>query len=706
MKIAFLLYNAYGIGGTIRSTSNLSRALGKRHTVEVASVHRTRDAPRLSFGPDVRLTSLIDWRRESDAYDGDHPHHAEPSTMFEDRAVNKGPLAPSRLTDERVAAYLEETDADVVVATRPVLNGYLARYGSPRQVRVGQEHLLLRMHPEQLRADQNAALAELDAFVTVSEADAGHYRQVLPDVDTRILSIPNCTVPLEVTPSTGDSRTIVAAGRLIPVKRYDRLLDAFAKVAAARPDWQLRLYGRGRKKAELRERIEELGLSDRARLMGDVSPVEPEWAKGAVAVVSSDFESFGMTIVEAMHCGVPVVATDCPHGPGEIITHGENGVLSPLEGGSDALADALLRLIDAPDERRRLATAGRRRAGDYAPDVVARRYEELFAALGAGKQTRHGPAAFARRLGARLRRPERAVRAAVRRTGDTAGTAPAPQPTARCVVTSDGGLSVTATVAPQAGEGPVDLLVRKRRDARKRHLRVPMARDDRGRYTAEVERSAHVLAEGRWDCYVVPGGQDAARDSRVEATAVEQAALLTLPPVVDRDGVTAWIPYTTSDGFLAVRAWRRPAHAEVEEVHLGEHEVSVTAALLAGPPLEEGARAVAVSRTDDAYDVEMALRPLGDGRFECRLPVSAAVSRHHAAQSLWDLRLLPEGGDDAVPLGRLTGDVVDRKSTDVLPAAERTHHARGPVRVRPYFAHDNSLALSARDLSGGPGEPA
>lgn len=102
-------------------------------------------------------------------------------------------------------------------------------------------------------------------------------------------------------------------------------------------------------RAALREQIDALGLYNRIFLMGPVSPIETEWSKGAIAAVSSDSESFGMTIVEAMHCGVPVVATDCPHGPGEIITHGQDGLLVPLDGGPDAYSQALLRLIADSD---------------------------------------------------------------------------------------------------------------------------------------------------------------------------------------------------------------------------------------------------------------------------------------------------------------------------------------------------------------------
>ncbi|MET7842646.1 glycosyltransferase family 4 protein [Streptomyces sp. NPDC005356] len=360
MKIAFLINNAYGIGGTIRATANLASALARRHSVQIVSVQRPIDTPQLTYGPGVKVTSLIDMRKDTGGYEGDDPLTHEPCTMFRySRPYN-------RLHEQRIVDWLTRTDADVVIATRPDLNGFLARDGLPRYLRIGQEHLSLDAYSDEMAHNQNHAIAALDAYVTVSEADARQYRDALPEATT-IVCIPNSVPAPAVEPSNRRTRTIVAAGRLIPIKRYDRLIDAFARICDDHPTWTLRLYGRGPQKQALRDQIDRLGLYDRIRLMGAVAPIETEWAKGAIAAVSSDMESFGMTIVEAMHCGVPVLATDCPHGPAEIIDHNVNGLLVPLDAGTEGYAPALSTLMSDQELRDRLGTTARHTAAAYAP---------------------------------------------------------------------------------------------------------------------------------------------------------------------------------------------------------------------------------------------------------------------------------------------------------------------------------------------------
>ncbi|MFF7394066.1 glycosyltransferase family 4 protein [Streptomyces scabiei] len=687
MKIAFLINNAFGIGGTIRSTANLSAAFADRHEVEVVSVHRSRDEPALPFDPRVRLTSLIDLREGSPGFEGDHPLTRRPGTMFPYTGAT-GNQPYTGLQDERIGGFLADTPADVVIATRPDLNGYLARDGRRRYLRIGQEHLSLDQYREPLRSNQNRAIGGLDAYVTVSEADAAQYRAALPDAGTTIVCVPNGVRAPAVERSTLDSRVIVAAGRLIPIKRYDRLVNAFAKVAADHPGWTLRIYGRGPQKENLRELIDRLGLHDRAFLMGAVSPIETEWAKGAVAAVSSDMESFGMTIVEAMHCGVPVVATDCPHGPGEIITHGRDGLLVPLDGDVDAYADALNRVVTDEALRERLGKEALIKAETYAPAVIAQRYETLFAELTSSRRRGWDGAA-------RAVRP-RSTKAAPAAEADGS----APMPTAHARALDDGGLTVLLDPA-ELPSGPLDFIARLRRDPGKREVRVPVLPSADAPDTvvrAALRPAEHTLAEGRWDCYVAPRGSN--KRVRLGARLVEQAKLVGRSPWVDPRGVGAWIPYPTVDGFLALRTWLRPAHAEIDEVEVGEGTVTVTGTVLGAAEsvagvVAEGAVARVVSRADSAYDFGVPVWAVGERGFRFTVPYGELMGRRSVEHDLWDLRL----GD--VPVGRIGGDVVERRKTDLVPGQMFEHRERGRTRVRPYFTVNNELALSAKDLDGG-----
>lgn len=717
MKISFLIYNVYGIGGTIRSTVNLSSALAAAgHTVEIASVYRNQDHLALTLGPGVNVRPLIEWRRGMPGCARFQPSARMPTTMWQDSGVAFGGLAPSRLTDERVATYLRETDADVVVATRPILNGYLARYGERRYLRVGQEHVLMEMHNEQMRADQNRALAELDAFVTVSESDAALYREALPDTTTRITAIPNAVPLPEVHSVSRNTKTIVAAGRLTKVKRYDRLIDAFAKVAPEFPDWSLRIYGRGRQGPQLQRQINRLGLYNQVRMMGPVSPIDTEWAKGEVAAVSSDNESFGMTIVEAMHCGVPVVSTDCPYGPGEILTHGSDGLLVPLEGGSDAFADALWIMMSSPDRRKAMGTQARANARRYEPELVAERYLRLFDELGAG--TREAIAPRAARVPNRL---WRTMRSMLGRSSSTSLPEVQPDPSApggleaRCMATPDGSLVFRLATDVVPDKHRYDLLLRRRKDEERLELRLPLPSHeaaDGDWLEVVLDRAEHRLPEGRWDCYLArrrgPKGAEKSKPRRLRAELVEQGELLGLDPFVGEDGVSHWIPYVTLEGNISVRTWLRPAHAEVGEVEVGAQTLTGTVELYAARDAMPATRNATVQavRREDGRTVSCPAGQLPDGRLRFTLPLAPIAAGGRSEHEVWDLRLRSARvrTADSVPscdivIGRVGGDTANRKKTDVLPAARVTAPQNRQASVCPYFTTDNGLALSVRPVS-------
>lgn len=161
-------------------------------------------------------------------------------------------------------------------------------------------------------------------------------------------------------PISYTGRFIVAVGRLERQKRFDRLLEAFAR-SQVREHCQLLVVGRGSQQEALQQQLIDLGLAGRVVLIGfDANPYK-YMARAEFLVLSSDYEGYPLTLVEALALGCPVVATDCPTGPREIVQHGKNGLLVPL-GDVQALADSMDALF--------FDTVVRAKMRDYAPQSV------------------------------------------------------------------------------------------------------------------------------------------------------------------------------------------------------------------------------------------------------------------------------------------------------------------------------------------------
>ncbi|MER5436977.1 glycosyltransferase [Streptomyces sp. NPDC002790] len=705
MKIGFLLFNAYGIGGTIRSTMNLAGALAEAgHEVEIASVVRSREHPVLKPAPGVRILPLVEARRGSAAFDPEHDPAAFPSRLY---LRADGPYEhSSTLTDRRIVEWLNRTDADVIVGTRPGINVLLAEYGPRGALRIGQEHLTHSMHKPVIQSAQDKAIAALDAFTTVSYADAECYREALPGIDTEIRCIPNGVPVPDVAKSTGRNKVVVAAGRLIPVKNYSLLVEAFGHVVAERPDWSLRLYGRGRLAGRLREQVMAAGLNNHVRLMGAVAPIEPEWAKGSIAAVSSNAESFGMTLVEAMHAGLPVVATDCPYGPGEIIDDGRDGFLVQ-PGDPKAFAAALLDLIEDDERRHAMAEAAQQKALTFTPRTAAERFVALVSELGdpgaldlpatPGRVRRPVRSVMRERVGtvarpvlrASLRSPvlAPALRTLMPRRAKRLTRVPGFHPVARTTATTEGDIvvDITGVHTPRAA-----LLLQQGDDK----LRLPL-HPESGFLRARIGRD-HALGEGEWAVSVERADDGVRR--RADSLTVETAALVGRTPELVGDQVTSRIPRTTDTGHLAVRTWARAAHLEIGTVDTGGSALIVEGRIV-GRPLGDDTVAVASRRGEDTAFESAEVVVSGDHVW-FSVPHADFAERCRAAgedREFWDLHLVDRGA--RIPVGRIGGDVARRKATDPVPPAFHEEAGERQVRIGPYFTANNSLAVTVREVT-------
>jgi len=162
---------------------------------------------------------------------------------------------------------------------------------------------------------------------------------------------------------------VFTVGRLEPQKALPTLIDAFASVVERRPDARLVVAGRGSRAEALREQVTERGLEDVVGLPGYVDNPYAFMANAATFALSSKHEGLPTVLIEALACGCPVVSTDCPSGPAEILQDGEYGRLVPVDD-PEALADGIAATIDDPPPADRL----RGRADDFARETVIEEY--------------------------------------------------------------------------------------------------------------------------------------------------------------------------------------------------------------------------------------------------------------------------------------------------------------------------------------------
>lgn len=200
-----------------------------------------------------------------------------------------------------------------------------------------------------------------------------------------VLTIPlGFVAPAPPVARAPDDRTpplfrLLTIGRLIPRKGTQDLLLALALLK--RSQVTLDIIGDGPLRDALERQASELGLEHVVRFRGAVSEQE-KWgalARAHCFVSASHYEGFGMVFLEAMHVGLPIVATD-KGGQTDILTTGENALLVPPEQPAQ-LAAALALLIDTPELRGRLAAANRRKGENYRMDRISARYVELFERL-------------------------------------------------------------------------------------------------------------------------------------------------------------------------------------------------------------------------------------------------------------------------------------------------------------------------------------
>lgn len=212
----------------------------------------------------------------------------------------------------------------------------------------------------------------LDKLVVLNENAVMEW----PELDN-VMMIPD-PLPLKTgEKSTLQMKRIVTIGRYSYEKGYDYLLKIWSLVEKKYPDWQLNVYGMGDPTPYVKL-MDELSVDPhRCHLNSSLVDVESEYLRSSILVQPSRTEGFGLVLVEAMACGLPVVAFDCENGPRSLITDGENGFLIPSYN-VELFAERLIRLMDDEHLRAEMGEKGLLKSQQYHISKIASQWEHLF----------------------------------------------------------------------------------------------------------------------------------------------------------------------------------------------------------------------------------------------------------------------------------------------------------------------------------------
>jgi glycosyltransferase involved in cell wall biosynthesis len=306
------------------------------------------------------------------------------------------PMRPPRSFSDvrRLAAGLVRVTREVASSRYDVVQTHLfktALFATP-VARLRRKVVVGGLHGLDANLRQRAMMRRLVKLQNAATCASAGLRRALIEQEgfpaDKLVAVPNGLAhsgPLAITvgteepairPVPPDAVVIGTVGRLYPRKGQRRLVAAFREVAERVPQAHLVLVGGGPDRGAIEADVAAAGLTDRVHLVGEQAEPAPYLKGFDVMAVTSDFEGFGMVVVEAQLAGVPVVSC-APGGPEDLIVDGESGRQVP----PDDLAQALVQAVTDPAARARWAAAARAQAATYTGDAMAAGYERLYQRL-------------------------------------------------------------------------------------------------------------------------------------------------------------------------------------------------------------------------------------------------------------------------------------------------------------------------------------
>lgn len=365
MKIVYVVHGYTNSGGTERVLALKANYLVKYgYQVSIISLKGSGSKPFFDFDPAIQF------------YDLD----------IKNKQKNKPLFA------QKIEELLREIKPDISISTgigltrylylsndpsKKVLEMHFAKYRRKFYLATIDHTFLGRLIADIYCFRKNRMVKKYDRLVVLTDEDKKSWRNT-----PNLLVIPN---PVSFVPKSYadlEAKRIIVVGRFTYQKGMDLLMPIWAKVASEFPNWVLSIYGSGDKKVKdkVEKQAKSLNLTNQVEICQPTIHIEDEFLNSSISLMTSRYEGFGMVIVEAMSCGVPVIAYACKCGPRDIITDGKDGFLIE-PGHADGFADQLRTLIKDESLRKQMGLNARKSVQRFDTDIVMKKWIDLFETL-------------------------------------------------------------------------------------------------------------------------------------------------------------------------------------------------------------------------------------------------------------------------------------------------------------------------------------
>lgn len=375
MNIYFFIKDISLTGGTERVTVNLANLFAQKgYNVTIVSYYHGKDV--ITYSPSSKVNVVY---------------------LVEDRCPDEGNWLTrlkfffQAITSMRM--FFRDkliTKNDILISQNLFSNTIIWLTGKAANT-IGCEHFKYDVYPRFVRLFRLFVYRHLQCVVTLTDKDRNRFIRHLKSEKTA--TIANMVIAKDGVEANKYSTNMIAIGRLAPQKGFDMLIDAMKIVHQRYENWVVNIFGEGEHKVLLQNRIDEFGLNGIVNLKGYTSNLEQEYNQSSFYIMSSRYEGFPLSLLEALSYGMPCLSFDCPEGPSQLLELG-GGKLLPFnvdcdkekskgyEDNVNTLVHGIIYMIEHPEFREQCIGHKDIIKQMLSPDVIYKKWHDLFVLLG------------------------------------------------------------------------------------------------------------------------------------------------------------------------------------------------------------------------------------------------------------------------------------------------------------------------------------